>query len=205
MRRLKKIVLHPLPVLALILIASVSLRVGSGFGPVLATTGSDDDPPAKGGKVEVCGLPELELMYKTLRSERAELDERLKAASTRESDLAEADMLIRESFEELQLMQAELTAERSEFEEERRQVVKEAEQDLEQLVLVYESMKPKDAAELFETMSPEFAAGFLGRMQPQIAGDILSAVSSDFAYAVSVLIAARNTQRPTSTTPAQGG
>ncbi len=204
MKRLRKILLQPLPALALILMVSVSLRVGPGFGPVLATTGTEASPRAETGGLEVCGLPELELMYQTIRSERVELDERLAAASAREGDLAEADTLLRESFEELKLMQEELTAERSEFEEERRQVRKEAEQDLDRLVLVYEAMKPKDAAALFETMSPEFAAGFLGRMQPEVAGDILSAVSSEFAYAVSVMIAARNVQPKASKTPAQG-
>ncbi|MEM9393520.1 MAG: hypothetical protein AAGA38_06660 [Pseudomonadota bacterium] len=194
MSKMKKPQFHPLLMLSVVLAVSVSLRVGSGFGPVLATTSPLGAVSGSDGGAMVCGLPELELMYQTLLSDRKALDERLLAASARERDLETADSLIRESFEELQTLQAKLSSEREEFEGERAKVVEDAQADLKQLVQVYESMKPKDAAELFETMSPEFAAGFLGRMQPQIAGEILSAVSSDFAYAVSVLIAARNTK-----------
>jgi len=47
-----------------------------------------------------------------------------------------------------------------------------AEADLAQLTVVYENMKPKDAAALFEKMEPTFAAGFLSRMQPSSSAQI---------------------------------
>ncbi|WP_425092254.1 MotE family protein [Tropicimonas sp. S265A] len=193
MKYFKRFILHPLFVLAFLFAGSAALRLGGGLGPVFATTAGFEAGSTTADGAQVCtGLPELELMYRTLQSDRDALDAQLETASLREAELAEADILMRESYEELQLMQAELAAERAEFEDSRQIASETARDDLDRLVSVYEAMKPKDAAGLFETMSPEFAAGFLGRMQPQIAAQVLSGVSPDFAYAVSVLIAGRN-------------
>lgn len=71
-----------------------------------------------------------------------------------------------------------------------------AEQDVSQLVEVYESMNPKNAAQIFEAMDVTFAAGFLSRMQREAAAEILSGLPPDKAYAVSVVIAGRNASAP---------
>jgi flagellar motility protein MotE (MotC chaperone) len=67
-----------------------------------------------------------------------------------------------------------------------------AEDDLSQLTLVYERMKPKSAAALFDEMDPAFSAGFLGRMKPDAAAAVLAALSPDVAYSISVILAGRN-------------
>jgi len=69
--------------------------------------------------------------------------------------------------------------------------------DIDRLTAVYESMKPKVAAALFEQMSPDFAAGFLGRMNPPAAAEIMSGLSSEAGYAISVVLAGRNANVPT--------
>ena len=61
----------------------------------------------------------------------------------------------------------------------------------------YENMKPKDAAVLFETMEPSFAAGFLGRMQTASAAQILSGLTPEKAYAISLTLSGRNINAPT--------
>ncbi len=71
-----------------------------------------------------------------------------------------------------------------------------AEKDLERLTSVYENMKPKEAAEIFETMEVSFAAGFLARMRPDAAAGIMSNVDKNTAYAISVVMAGRNSQVP---------
>jgi flagellar motility protein MotE (MotC chaperone) len=191
-KRLTRSVLQPLVVLALLLAGFAGLRIGV-LGPVFATTGAQATGSEADTASQSCAsLPELELLFRTLQSERADLDTRLVATQTREAELAEADALIRESYQELERMRAELAAERTDLDRSRQTVSEGAKDDLDRLVSVYEAMKPKEAAGLFQTMSPEFAAGFLGRMQPQSAAEILSGVSPDFAYAVSVLIAGRN-------------
>ena len=67
-----------------------------------------------------------------------------------------------------------------------------AENDLAQLTAIYENVKPKRAAEIFQSMDTTFAAGILGRMSPAQAGEILTLVDAETAYAISVLMAARN-------------
>ena len=71
-----------------------------------------------------------------------------------------------------------------------------SEDDITQLVSVYEAMKPKDAALLFEEMIPEFAAGFLGRMRPEAAAGILAGLTPQTAYSLSVILAGRNASVP---------
>lgn len=71
-----------------------------------------------------------------------------------------------------------------------------AEDDLDRLTKVYETMKPKQAAALFEEMAPEFAAGFLGRMRPDAAAAILAGLSPEAAHTFSVVLAGRNANVP---------
>lgn len=71
-----------------------------------------------------------------------------------------------------------------------------AESDLDRLTSVYESMKPKQAAELFAAMAPEFAAGFLGRMRPDAAASVMAGLEPETAYQISVILAGRNAGAP---------
>ena len=71
-----------------------------------------------------------------------------------------------------------------------------AEEDLARLTLVYEAMRPQEAARLFDKMDSQFAAGFLSRMQPASAGAIMAGMSNESAYAASVLLASRNAAAP---------
>lgn len=68
------------------------------------------------------------------------------------------------------------------------------EADLAQLTQVYETMKPKVAANLFETMEPSFAAGFLARMQPANAAAILAGLQPNTAYAISLVLSGRHAE-----------
>jgi len=67
-----------------------------------------------------------------------------------------------------------------------------ATEDLSRLVDVYENMKPSDAAALFQAMPPDFAAGFISRMRSDGAAQVMAGLPPDFAYAISVIIAGRN-------------
>jgi flagellar motility protein MotE (MotC chaperone) len=112
------------------------------------------------------------------------------AMQDRLAALALADAAISQRMTELQAMEEQLKATLALADGA-------AEADIEKLTLVYQAMKPKDAAALFETMSPEFAAGFLGRMPAESAAAIMSGMSSEAAYGVSVIVAGRNTGVPT--------
>ena len=71
-----------------------------------------------------------------------------------------------------------------------------AERDVQQLTEIYQAMKPKEAAALFNGMDPQFAAGFLGRMRPAEAAGIMAGMDPGAAYAISALLAGRNTDVP---------
>lgn len=72
-----------------------------------------------------------------------------------------------------------------------------ASDDLTRLTSLYENMKPKQAVPLFEEMAPDFAAGFLARMKPAAAAQIMAGLQPQTAYAISVVLAGRNSRAPT--------
>lgn len=67
-----------------------------------------------------------------------------------------------------------------------------ASSDLEHLISMYETMKPKKAAEIFNSMAPGFAAGFLRDMNSANAGLIMSEMDAKKSYEISLVIANRN-------------
>jgi flagellar motility protein MotE (MotC chaperone) len=71
-----------------------------------------------------------------------------------------------------------------------------AERDIDRMTVVYENMKPAEAARIFERMDVTFAAGLLARMRPELAAQVLSGMNADVAYAVTLTIASRNGRAP---------
>ncbi|MDR0807835.1 MAG: hypothetical protein LBE86_01680 [Gemmobacter sp.] len=169
--------------LALLLLSSGALRIGTNIGHALA----GEPTPAT---TAVLSCPEPPLALSAALSEReskaaareAAIEERLAALdlaetviSTRLAALAEAEDSLKKT---LSIADGA------------------AEGDLAQLTEVYQAMKPKQTAQIFGEMDPRFAAGFLGRMQPEAAAAVLAGMSSDRAYAISVLLAGRNADVP---------
>jgi flagellar motility protein MotE (MotC chaperone) len=174
-----------LVILALLLSASGALRLGSGVGAAMARSpeASQSDAP------QICPEPPLALAEAlSLREERVATQEA--AISDRLAALALADDTIRTRLEALAAAEAELS-------ETLARAAGAAEGDLARLTKMYETMRPKDAAALFAAMAPDFAAGFIGRMQPAAAAAVLSGMEAEQAYAISVLLAARNARAPT--------
>jgi flagellar motility protein MotE (MotC chaperone) len=58
-------------------------------------------------------------------------------------------------------------------------------------------MKPADAAKIFDKMDVKFAAGLLARMRPDVAAQVLTGMTPESAYALTVTIASRNAAVPT--------
>ena len=129
--------------------------------------------------------------------------ELMELLQTRDAAISERENEQNERQDILDQAAAEIQANLIKLEEAEAQLSKTIEQvsgassgDIEQLTAVYQSMKPKDAAQLFEQMTPKFAAGFLAGMPPAAAAGILSGLSTDKAYAVSVVLAGRNATAP---------
>lgn len=188
--RMRRAGLSALPVLAGVLMASGFLRLGDGTGQAIATElgALREDVPAD---TPGCSPDrDVAAVLSALDARAARLEEREAAVAARQAELSKAEATIREQ------MDAMAAAER-ELESLIALADSAAEEDLSRLTAVYENMKPKQAAALFAEMAPQFAAGFLGRMRPDAAAGILAGLEPATAYAVSVLLAGRNSQIPT--------
>ena len=181
-----------LPVIILILTGSIALRLGNSDGLLFVTNAM-----AVGNTIaEQTAAPMIDdeetvgLLLARLRAREQDL-------TRREEELDLRDKTLEKLSQEIGARLQELSA----AEETLRQTMaiadSAAENDLENLTKVYENMKPKDAAVLFEAMEPSFAAGFLGRMQTASAAQILSGLSPEKAYAISLTLSGRNIDAPT--------
>jgi flagellar motility protein MotE (MotC chaperone) len=183
-----------LPLLAGMLIASGLIRAGLGAGHAIAEEAAAVAPPpedAPQGEAEVC-LPEEDTgaLIEAFRTREARLVEREAALADRIQALNVAETEISEKLVALQEAEASLAATLALAESA-------AEDDLSRLTLVYENMKPADAAALFETMDAAFAAGFLGRMAPEAAAAVMTDLAPETAYLISAILAGRNAMAPT--------
>ncbi|MCI2395297.1 hypothetical protein [Aliiroseovarius sediminis] len=179
-------------VLALLLGASGLIRLG-GLGAAVA---DDVDALLRGTSANQEELPictteaDIEAVLTALRQREASVVKREAALEARMKALADADQQLTNKMQALVAAEDKLSATMAIAETA-------ASNDLERLTVLYENMKPKQAAPLFETMDPEFAAGFLSRMKPAAAAQIMAGLDPQVAYAISVIFAGRNTDVPT--------
>ena len=181
-----------LPIIILILTGSIALRLGNGDGLAFVTNAM-----AVGNTIAAETAPPMIDDEETIGILLARLRAREQDLTRREEELDLRDKTLEKLSQEIGARLDELSA----AEETLRQTMaiadSAAENDLENLTKVYENMKPKDAAVLFEAMEPSFAAGFLGRMQTASAAQILSGLSPEKAYAISLTLSGRNIDAPT--------
>lgn len=130
-------------------------------------------------------LDELNVLIAALSAREDELDARQQALTTLEGQLAEAQRAIAANLADLEAAEQRLATRMADSNGA-------SDADIGQLTQVYQSMKPKAAADLFTAMAPEFAAEFLVRMTPDGAAAVFSNLEPDVAYALSAVIAGRN-------------
>lgn len=173
-----------------ILVLSGMLRLG-GIGIAVANEAegaATDEPTASSHD---CPVSEnTQTLLDIIAARTVELDDKEMKLAEQSYALEAAKTLVEKNLEQLEAAEARLQATID-------QVDGASADDIDRLTSVYESMKPKVAAALFEQMTPEFAAGFLGRMNPQAAAEIMSGLSSETGYAISVVLAGRNANVPT--------
>ncbi|PWK59810.1 MotE family protein [Roseicyclus mahoneyensis] len=179
-----------LTALGLLFAVSAVLRIGSlefarAQAPDTADAVSAASPAGAGP-----GLAgQMQLALAEVAALRVALQDRELAVADRERAVAAAQTLVEERLVELEAAEQRLqsliaTSDRA------------AETDLDQLTRVYETMQPDIAAALFEQMPPSFAAGFLARMTPAASAALMAEMPPDRAYAVSVVLATRNSSAP---------
>lgn len=175
--------------IVLMLVASGSIRLGS-VGWALAKGVAEPSETKELMTKATCHADDaVDNLVGQLTRQIDMLEEREFKVAAREKALEQSKSLIAENLERLEEAEKRLSATVE-------QVDGAAESDLDRLTSVYETMKPKTAAAVFEQMSPEFAAGFLGRMAPASAAEVFSSLSSEKAYAISVVLAGRNANAP---------
>lgn len=185
----KKPASFALRLIVLMLVASGCIRLGS-VGTAIARDSVASEPVSEMATLN-CGPDEdLDGLFELIRERTKQLDDQELALLNRQKELEAAEVLIKQNLVRLEETEARL-AKTIDL------VDGASEDDIGRLTAVYESMKPKTAAELFSQMTPDFAAGFLGRMSPKAAGDIMSGLSPEGAYAISVVLAGRNANVPT--------
>jgi flagellar motility protein MotE (MotC chaperone) len=134
----------------------------------------------------------------------ADGDALLAAIRQRESELDAAEARLADRKQTLSVAEAKLAEQLAAFEKAQENLAKTlaladeaAERDIARMTTVYENMKPADAARIFETMDVSFAAGLLARMRPDVAAEVLTGMTAESAYAVTLTIASRNAAVPT--------
>lgn len=176
-----------------LLVVSAVLRMGSDAGRVMALQ-SNPEPVASQPDLDTADItcdpaPDVEAMLEAFQKREARIAAREAALTERMQDISVADRAI----------EARLSA-LAQAEDKLRKTIaladSAAEDDISRLTVVYENMKPKQAASLFEQMDPEFAAGFLGRMKPEAAAGIMAGLNANTAYTISVVMAGRNASVP---------
>jgi flagellar motility protein MotE (MotC chaperone) len=176
-----------LPLIAGMLILSATLRFGVGANAAVAEAVAPEASPDPAFCTPGASTAEVLAAFQA-RESRLQDRELALADRTQAINLAAAE--VAEQIAALEAAEQSLAAMIS-------QADGAAEDDLNQLTLVYENMKPADAAALFETMSADFAAGFLGRMTPQAAAAVMADLAPETAYAISAILAGRNAGAPT--------
>ena len=181
-------------VILLCFLGSGLIRVwesGAAIAQEIGEMAAAEDPPEQAMAAQVCP-PQLEpqSLLDAIREREAQLDAREERLNNREQVLRVSRLKVDEQLSALEEAERKLAETMSIADEA-------AEKDIARLTVVYENMKPKEAAKIFETMDVNFAAGFLIRMSPDAAAGILSNLESDAAYNISVVMAGRNARAPT--------
>ncbi|MEL6380824.1 MAG: hypothetical protein AAFQ29_13790 [Pseudomonadota bacterium] len=195
-----------LGIIAGLLIASALVRLSIGAGQAVALV-SDGVPPDTSQEVlgEVPGTPAMAAMaedFPPVMSD-TEISDMVAAFQAREARLTAREAALEDRMAALRVADQQVTEKLAKLEaaeQQLRETIALAEtaskDDLDRLTLVYENMKPKQAAALFEEMDPNFAAGFLGRMRPESAAEIMAGLSPESAHMFSVVLAGRNANVP---------
>jgi flagellar motility protein MotE (MotC chaperone) len=149
-------------------------------------------PPEPGTKVDLeapaTSQAEKELLER-LAKRRQELEQREQELQTRENLLKAADKKMEQRILELKNLEGN-AAQKAEQSQEQPQA------GLKNLVVMYEAMKPKDAARVFDKLSMQVLIPVVQAMNPRKMSEILAAMSPDVAGRLTVELAARSLNVP---------
>ncbi len=137
---------------------------------------------------------EIDLLQK-LSERRDALDKRERELEQREAMLRAAEKRFDEKVAELEGLKTQLRSlvdQRSRDEEER----------LRSLVRIYETMKPKEAAQILEKLDLDVVVGVIGRMKENKVAPILASMMPDRAKTLTALLVDKSREPPPAPAPA---
>lgn len=176
-----------LTALGLVFAASAILRIGT-LDLAFAQSGQPTSASTAGG-VAADMTQTIQSALMDIETLRQELELREAAIADREQAIAAAQMLVETRLIELEAAEGRLASLIATSDSA-------AEDDLDRLTRVYETMPAAEAAQIFAQMQPHFAAGFLTRMTPDSSANLMAALTPEQAYALTVVIATRNSSAP---------
>jgi flagellar motility protein MotE (MotC chaperone) len=165
---------------------------------------SEPPPPPAGTPVkldEPAVSPAERGLLQKLGERREQLDERQRELDTRENLLKAADKKLEERINELKALEAKAGAAGPDGQP-KKDVTEQ--QQLKNLVTMYEAMKPKEAARVFDRLSLNVLVPVVNAMNPKKMSEILAAMSPEAAEKLTVELAG-GAQRAKAAAAAAGG
>jgi flagellar motility protein MotE (MotC chaperone) len=129
--------------------------------------------------------PAERALLERLGERREELDEREELLRTKESLLEAAEKRIAARIKELEALEASLVGLNEQKETARLEQVQ-------GLVTMYESMKPKDAARIFDRLQMDVLLSVVEQMKPRVMSSILAQMEPENAERLTIAIARKN-------------
>jgi len=137
-----------------------------------------------------CGdVPEAVALAEELRDRALRIERYMESIDTRKAALEQAETTLRQRLAELGSQRSSITARRDGS----TQAVRE---DIEQLIAVYDQMKPDEAAAILTNLPADFAAEILIRVRPETGARIIAAVEPRQAALLTAQMGARSVRNP---------
>jgi flagellar motility protein MotE (MotC chaperone) len=163
----------------------------SGNGVLPPSFASDGAASSAG--LEIGGSSAERKVLESLSGRRRELDDREKKSELREQLLKATEDRLDEQLKTLRETEARIKAVQSEKKAKEQQKLKD-------LIVMYESMKAKDAARIFDRLGLDISIKVASGMKPRKMADVLAKMSPDAAQRLTVALA--NGQGPSPEEPA---
>ncbi|MFC5069414.1 MotE family protein [Flaviflagellibacter deserti] len=167
----------------------------SGGEPATAAkdVANSDKPPQSPGapisdKTQTDLSPAEKALLQRLQDRRKELDSRATELDLREGLLRAAEKKVDGRLGELQAVQQSITAAEAERKEQEDKQIKD-------LVVMYENMKPKQAAQIFNQLDMPVLLEVASRMNPKKTSDVLARMTPAAAEKLTVALAKRKDEQ----------
>lgn len=140
--------------------------------------------------LEGCGdVPEAVALAEELRDRALRIERYMASIDSRKADLLQAETTLRERLAELRALKGAASARRDGDTEAVRG-------DIDQLIAVYDQMKPAEAAAILTNLPADFAAEILVRVRPETGARIIAAVEPRQAALLTAQMGARSVRNP---------